>query len=234
MSTAPAFAPLASSGPALAAAVRRLASEAQAVRELVAAGGFRDLPDASAAELTLTLHQVGQQVEAATATGVAQVADSGYPAVQGFVTPASWWRVKTKTSRDGARDQVMLARRLDRHYGATAAAWAAGRIDGEQAKTLTTGLDAVLNRLAKHLKAQAQVAGEVLSAEDLSEQIEAARVDLQARFLRLATDWGTDTLRTGIKAARQVADPDGGTAAVIKALTASTTTGPPLGSAATQ
>jgi hypothetical protein len=224
MSTAAAFPPPAPAGPALAAAVRAIEEQLAQVQELVGAGGLRELSDAAAADLTLRIHRAGEACAAVTAVGVARVADSGYPAVEGYVSPASWWRAKTRTGRDGARDQVMLARRLDRHYEATANAWGEGRIDREQAEILTTGLDGVLGRLARHLKASAKAADQVLTGEELGEQVAAARAEFEARFLHLATSWGTDTLRTGIKAARQLADPDGGSAAVMRALSDSTTT----------
>lgn len=57
--------------------------------------------------------------------------------------------------------------------------------------------------------------GQVLSTEDLTEQIHQARAEFEQRFLVLASTWGTDTLRTEIKTARELANPDGGSAAAF-------------------
>ena len=156
MSTSPLRALPDPSGPELAAAVRQLTSAAAMVRDLVGAGALGELSDAAVAEMTLALHRAGETCAAAAASGVARVADSGYPAAEGFLTAGTWWRRRTNTSRDGARDHVRFTRRLHRDYVATATAWGQGRIDGEQAQILTVGLDGVLSRLGRHLKAQAK------------------------------------------------------------------------------
>ena len=223
MSTAP-IAPPAPSGPQLAAAVRQIATGAAAVRDLVAAGALGELSDAAVSELALVLHRASETCDAVSATAVARVADSGYPAVEGFLTPASWWRSRTKTSRDGAGDRVRFTRRLRQHYQVTATWWGQGKIDGAQAQILTSGLDGVLTCLKRHRKERAKVTGETLSAEDLAQQLNEARADFEARFLVLASKWGTDTRRTAIKAARELADPDGGSAAGMRAASESCTT----------
>ena len=224
MSTAPTLAAPVPSGPELAAVARRITTDVAVVRDLAAAGALAELSDEAVAELALVLHRASQTCEAVSATAVARVADSGYCAVEGFLTPATWWRARTKTSRDGAGDHIRFTRRLRRHYQLTATWWGQGRIDGEQAQILTVGLDGVLTCLKRHLKAQAHVGGETLSVEDLTAQLDEARADFQQRFLVLANTWGTDTLRTAIKAARELADPDGGSGAGMRAASRSCTT----------
>ncbi|HEY7859467.1 MAG TPA: hypothetical protein VIC82_13295, partial [Candidatus Nanopelagicales bacterium] len=130
MSTASVMSPLVPSGPALHVAVVELTAVAARVQELLAAGSLEQLSESAVASATVSLAAVAESATSAATTGLARVAGCGYPASEGHVTAGSWWRAKTRISRDAAGEQVRLARRLASFYEATAAAWAGGEITG--------------------------------------------------------------------------------------------------------
>ena len=158
MSTAPASAPLVPSGPALHAAVGELTAAAARVRDLLAAGSLDRLSEAAIAQATVALAAVTESAAAATSTGLARVAGCGYPASEGFVTAASWWRARTRVSQDTASAQVRLARRLGGTTGRPRRRGRAGRSPPTR-EGPGTGVDAVLARLARRYRRDHDRAG---------------------------------------------------------------------------
>ena len=217
MSTAPASAPLVPSGPALHAAVSELTAAAARVRDLLAAGSLDQLSEAAIAQATVALAAVTESAAAATSTGLARVAGCGYPASEGFVTAASWWRARTRVSQDSASAQVRLARRLSVKFEATAAAWAAGEITAEHTRVLATGIDAVLARLARRYRRDHDRAGTPVDEQEHTAYLEQSRATLEAELLALARRWTPETLRVALARARDLADPDGASEAAMKA-----------------
>ena len=189
MSTAPASAPLIPSGPALHAAVGELAAIAARVQALLAAGSLDQLSEAAIAEATVALAAVTESAAAATSTGLARVSGCGYPASEGFVTAASWWRARARISQDNASGQVRTARRLATHYQATATAWAAGEVTAEHTRVLATGIDGVLARLARRYRRDHERAGAGWDEQELTACLEQSRTTLEGELLALARRW---------------------------------------------
>jgi hypothetical protein len=204
------------SGPALHAAVGELTAAAARVQGLIAAGSREELPEAAVAQATVGLAGVVESVAAATSTGLARVAGCGYPASEGFVTAASWWRARTRVSRDAASDQVRTARRLATHYEATRAAWAAGQITSEHSRVLATGIDGVLARLARRYRRDHTDAGIAIDRQELAGYLAQSRAELEGELLALARRWTPETLRVALARAREVADPDGASEQAMK------------------
>jgi hypothetical protein len=217
MSTASVMSSPVPSGPALAAAVARLLAEADAVQGLLAAGSLEQLSEPAVASATVALAAAAESATSAATTGLARVAGCGYPASEGYVTAASWWRAKTRISRDSAGEQIRLARRLASYYEATAAAWAGGEITGEHARILATGVDAVLARLVRRFRREHAEADLAVDPDELAAFIASSRTQLETELLALARRWGPETLRIALAQARELADPDGSSEKAMKA-----------------
>ena len=189
------------------------------MQELVAAGSLEQLSEAAVAAATVTLAAVAEASAAAAMAGLGRVAGCGYPASEGYVTAASWWRARTRVSQDTARDQVRLARRLAGRYPATGTAWSAGEITGEHARVLSVGVDGVLARLARRYRREHAQADLAVDPAGLARFVAESRTALEAELLTLARRWGPETLRVALAKARDVADPDGASEQAIKAAT---------------
>ena len=115
---------------------------------------------------------------------------------------------------------MRLARRLSKHYGATAVAWRGGVIRVEHARVIAGGVDAVLAGHARRIRRERAVAGDSIDPAALSEQLAQLRRSIEDALLGAATPTieadgieqpgaSPEQLRSLLVQARILADPDG-------------------------
>ncbi len=209
MSTAAILPPPASSAGVLAA-VARVEADVQLLRAVLAGDpGLTGLTDSQAADAAVALAHAAETVQAGALAGLGRVADSGYPAQEGYVTAASWWRAKTRVSSLSARGQLRQARRLARRFPATADAWRGRVVTGEHAETITRGVEVVLRRLTRAERARCETTGEPFVPVAWSRRLDEHRTELEATLLELAVSWPPETIVQAAAVAINAADPDG-------------------------